>query len=123
MKRDKDLMRQLLLQAERKLEQGEPGFSPTPIPGTASAEILNHHVRLLGAGGLVEVTEESLGESQTRITGLTRQAHEFLEVVRDETRWNQAERTLSEKGLTLDDLPFDVLKDFLFHLKTQGVSS
>lgn len=79
-------LRQLLLQTERKLEQGEPGFSPTLILGGASAEVLNQHIRLLSDEGFVEATLKPFGVSQPHITGLTRQAHEFLAVARDEAR-------------------------------------
>ncbi len=118
MKRDMDLARQIMLAIEEQPYQSGPGFTITPK--AVAAEELNYHVMLLHDAGLIEATSTTYlnGETAWRIKRLTWQGHEFLDAARDQSTWNQAKRTISEKG---GSLTFDVLKGVLTQLARQTV--
>ena len=116
MKRDMDLARQILLVVEKTPYQGDSGFSLTPRDATA--EELDYHVMLLHEAGLIEaIGRTHFGTTEWRIKRLTWQGHEFLDAARDQNRWNQAKKTVSEKG---GSLTFDVLKAVLAQLARQA---
>lgn len=118
MKRDMDLARRILLEVERTLYQGKPGFSLT-IADTSKEE-LDYHIMLLQEAGLIEATGTTYLSRNVkwRIKRLTWQGHEFLDAARNENRWNQAKKTISERGGTLT---FDVLKAVSTQLTRQAV--
>ncbi len=115
MKHDMDLARQILLQSEEKARYGnlvvELEFEDVP------KQILSEHVKLLTEAGLIE-SKVNTREASLLPTRLTWQGHEFLDAARNENRWNQAKKTISEKG---GSLTFDVLKAVLTQLMRQSV--
>ena len=120
MKRDMDLARQILLAIEQNAYQGKSGFSLTSRGDASSAVELDYHIMLLHEAGLIEATETTYlsGKTKWRIERLTWQGHEFLDVARDQSRWHQAKKTISEKG---GSLTFDILKGVLAQLARQAV--
>lgn len=118
MKRDMDLARQILLAVEERPYQSGSGFTLTHKE--IEAETLDYHVMLLHEAGLIEATNTTYlgGKTVWRIKRLTWQGHEFLEAARDQSTWNQAKKTISEKG---GSLTFDVLKGVLTQLARQTV--
>lgn len=109
MKRDWDLLRWIL----NEVESCEGGY---PVVLTIGVYNSNHfvldigernfaevceHMLLLGDGNLAEVRD--LGRTLEMPVGvvidrLTMTGHDFLEAARDETLWNNAMKTVKEKG-------------------------
>jgi hypothetical protein len=84
MKRDADLVRDILLSIETNHN--------VKSKITSDQNIINHHVHLMIDGGLLNARE--IGEGQWQIAGLTWEGHELLELIRD--RWHTIKRVLDD---------------------------
>jgi hypothetical protein len=97
MKRDLDLVRQLLAQIEA-LPAGPPvqyRTSEIEDPG-----LLAHFELVLAAGlvnGKIARSQGARGDVIS-ISGLTWEGHEWLEMVRSQAVWNEVKTTLLERG-------------------------
>ena len=118
MKRDMDLIRQMLLKIEEHpydldwVELKFEGHSP---------EEISYHVMLLAQAGLIEADNLStLGGPQWKAKSLTWQGQEFLEASKDEGRWNKTKKLVKEKG---GGMVFEVLKTSLIELAKNAVLS
>ena len=105
MKRDFDLFRKILL----FVENAPSGFAPTIVLDGYSGAEIGYHAHLLIEAGLargVDVTNLGSTAPESLITNLTWAGHEFAELVRDESRWEQAMSSLRAegRGVTLDEL-------------------
>jgi hypothetical protein len=104
MKRDMDLIREILLYRESDGDH--------KIPNDYNDEQIAYHVQLLIDEGLVEgnVIWQHLGERQVPsgyfITRLTMSGHDFLDASRENKVWEKAKGTFKEKGVgwTIDVL-------------------
>ncbi|MGA3094330.1 MAG: DUF2513 domain-containing protein [Dehalococcoidales bacterium] len=96
MKRDMDLIRQMLLAIE-----AEPsGWAPDKleIPNYTQEQI-NYHAVLLGEAGLAIVGDISTGENPAAmVSRLTWAGHEFLDASRENQIWNQAKDAIAKIG-------------------------
>ena len=97
MKRDLDLVRQILLQIEA-LPAGPPAqYRMSEIEDP----VLLAHFELVLASGLVNGkisrSQSSRGDVIS-ISGLTWQGHEWIETVRQDSVWNETTSTLLESG-------------------------
>ncbi len=116
MKRDMDLARQILLELEKAPYDGRLLIVDI---ADYEEEAINYHVLLLAEAGLIEAKDlSSLDGAEWVPTRLTWQGHEFLDAARDQSRWNQAKRTISERG---GSLTFDILGGVLTQLMRQAV--
>lgn len=120
MKRDVDLVRDLLLYIEDKFDpsEGPLQFDRKHLPENLTdthnpAEVLRH-VELLWEAGLIDVyipeghddiqrTEEGIAVSIS-VGGLTHDGHDFVGNIREESTWKQTK----EKA---ESIALDVLKD------------
>ena len=92
MKRDMDLLREILLQVETR----EPKQSlEVKIEGRDRQEIVGH-VHLLQEAGFVEAT--FTGGPTAIVHRLTWDGHEFLDLVRDPTVWAKVTKRLKKVG-------------------------
>lgn len=112
MKRDADLIRGILFEIE-----GHPGpdgqLIHFKITDHTAAEI-SYHVGLLKEAGLVNAVVFSGDDQRTwYATGLTLQGHEYLDVIRDDTRWNKLKQALIKAGVASLPLAIEVLSKFL----------
>lgn len=101
MKRDMELIRQILLAVEN--EAGEFAPYPITVEGFTSQQIA-YHSRLLIEVGFArgQVTIERNSDScHAVIESLTWEGHEFLDAARPDTRWKTVMATLAEKGETV----------------------
>lgn len=108
MKRDMELVRQVLLQTEQSatvdnvIDLHIEGYSP---------EEISYHVKILSDAGLLEAHNFSDSENfEWKPTSLTWKGHEFLDAARNETVWKKATEIVKDKG---GSVPFEVLKDLL----------
>ena len=112
MKRDLDLIRQMLL----AIENAPAGFAPElRIEGYADAQV-GYHAYLLIDAGLArgaDVTTHGSEGPEAIIQSLTWEGHEFIEAARDESRWKKAKDIAASKG---GGLTLDVMKALLISL-------
>ena len=98
MKRDMDLIREILL----AIEESPHGFAPDKIMITGySDEQIQYHAYLLGEAGLakvVEITSHGDKSPNAVIQGLTWEGYEFLDSAREKQRWNQAKELIGKVG-------------------------
>jgi len=116
MKRDMDLLRQILVQVED--HPFDMGMVELRFDGRSKAEIA-YHVKLAQQAGLVEAIDLSTSNGpDIRPTSLTWHGHEFLEAARDETRWKKAKSIMKKKG---GGMAFEVLQKLLTELMLNNV--
>jgi hypothetical protein len=121
MKRDMDLIRELLL----KIEAGQNTFAPIssdmaaalgiPIEEPMSreaAERLAGHLELLEQGGLIEI-EARMGAGTYHIGAITWAGHDFLDSVRDPKIWEKTKSGAEAAGGFTVDLLKDLAKGFI----------
>ncbi len=98
MKRDMDLIRQLLL----TIEADEHGFATRDIEiPSYTQEQIDYHAVLLGEAGLAEVTDvTTMGSKSPKaiLLRLTWAGHEFLDSSRENHIWNQAKDKVGKIG-------------------------
>lgn len=98
MKRDMNLIRQILLYAELQSHGGS--FKTPAIEGHSEDEV-GFHIHLIGDAGLANVSNmPMMGQSspQARMLSLTNDGYEFLESAKDEATWNKATEVCTEGG-------------------------
>ena len=112
MKRDMDLVRNLLFRIEDADLNMRPDFD---IDDRSESEIF-HHLDLMIEAGLIKgsvipaVGDPALGEPTfvPMIQRLTWEGHEFLDAVRAESTWNEIKRVTKDNRL---QLPIEILKN------------
>ena len=121
MKRNMDLVREILMQ----IEATEPEKEITLDVTGYSKEEIGLHVELMIEYGLIEgkAIPSDTGAAHTILTywikGMTWEGHDFLDAARNDTIWNKAkEKCLEATG----GLSLDVLKVCLVELSKQAVS-
>ena len=97
MKRDMDLIREMLL----AIEVHPSGFAPKIEIEGYTQEQIGYHATLLGEAGLAvihEVTGLGAKSPDARIVRLTWAGHEFLDSAREKQIWNQAKDMVKKVG-------------------------
>lgn len=117
MKRDLDLIREILLQMEAAEESRAP--RDFDLPDNVTQEQFGYHVWLMMDAGLITGVE-----SKQRSRGpyaipesLTWAGHEFLANCRPMSRWQKAKASIAVAG----DISFEVLKSVLTELAKSSV--
>ena len=106
MKRDLELVREILLEVEKANADPDEWIN-LRIPDRAPA-LVSYHVKLLHDAGLLEATDLSdLSGSCWAPRSLTWAGHEFLDAARNDTVWNKALSTLKDKA---PSVPFEIVK-------------
>lgn len=118
MKRDLDLVREILLAIENNENAVGASFVITEIPNRSQEEI-SYHVELLREAGLIEAKDFSKGSRhyEWRPKRLTWLGHEFLDSARDENSWKQAKSKLEK----VRNFSFEVLKGVLVKLAERSL--
>jgi hypothetical protein len=121
MQRNMDLVRTILM----RIEESPSGWAAHPF-GIAgfTPEQVGYHAHIMMEDGLIEgvdvTTMHSKGpEAMPR--ALTWKGHEFLDLARDQKRWNQAKATIGKVGSAPISVWMKVLNDLI--LKELGVAS
>jgi Hypothetical protein (DUF2513) len=117
MKRDMELIRQILLRIE---ESDTVAEAPTP---PESIQRIGYHLSLLADAGMIT----GIKFDEDHITGemvwylmpvprLTWSGHEFLDAARDESTWNQAKEQLAKAGKSMATVAMSVLSALLVEI-------
>ena len=103
MKRDMDLIREILLWMEG---EGNGAFLPTEFPPLANPQVLMEHLQILKSGGLLETA----GKFGVRISW---EGHEFVDKVRDPEIWQKTKDGASKVGSWSIKLLADLAAGFI----------
>ena len=106
MKRNMDLIRQILLQVEASPHANFP--VRISIEGQDD-ETISYHVRLLDEAGLIEARDP--GGNKWVPLRLTWRGQEFLEAARDNNVWEKAKQIASKSGGIAFETLFPLLLD------------
>lgn len=113
MKRDWDLIRQILLATERAQAHVKVSFEDMD---DCTEEIFRHHTVLLTEAGLVH-SMVLPRINMTVIESLTWEGHEFLDCIRNDATWNAIKSTAMEKNLGLSFRAIKAIEQHLFNAK------
>ena len=123
MKRNMDLVREILL----RVEAGESGRTAlNDLPAEFSEADIGRHVELMIEHGLLEgtVVPSSTGPEHKVLTfdirRMTWEGHDFLDAARNETIWIKAQRLCREKT---GGLAFDLLKMCLLETAREAIAA
>ncbi|MCC6227745.1 MAG: DUF2513 domain-containing protein [Phycisphaerales bacterium] len=101
MKRDMDLCRLILVEAEKLPPSPLALNEPIEIPGH-EYDVIVEHIRILADDGMVEAQDWSTMDGvDWRIERLTSRGHDFLAAARDDTLWRRAKVQLGPKIATV----------------------
>lgn len=120
MKRDMELVRELLLYFEEKPDPKMIMPVDVAIPGRDPSEV-HYHILLMCEAGLLTCEREESSTTPSRLVdaypfGLSWTGHEFLDAARSDTLWQQAKRRLGAEGLGLG---FGLLQALLVSMAKQ----
>ncbi len=111
MKRDMELIRNVMLAAEKTKDPGE--LNDPKFEGRSETEI-SYHIALLDDAGLLHGQDRSaIGVFRWSAGTLTWAGHEFVEAVRDESVWKEALAITAKSG---DGTVFEVLNKALMQV-------
>lgn len=106
MKRDRDVVRKILLKLE-EIGNTTSYLQPDGVNGY-DHELVSYHMQLLDEAGLIDA--ECIRGMGTPLycvaKSLTWRGHEFLDQIRQDSVWNKVKGSAREKGL---DLSLDVI--------------
>lgn len=108
MKRDMDLIRDILL----RIEEGADDLHTLAerIPGTDYDRIAGHFQVLLDAGYVTGTDASSHEGTDFQMIRLTWAGHEFLDNARNDTIWHKVKEELSKRSMTVS---VDLLQQLL----------
>ena len=109
MERDMDLVREILLEFERT-EQRSVLSHQFEVEGYED-DVVQYHIDLLADAELI--TQTPAGQFGGKVARLTWDGHEFLDLAKNDTRWERAKREVVEN---VGALVFAVLKSVLTDL-------
>jgi hypothetical protein len=114
MRRDFDLIREILLQVE---ENNDPTDCIIPEINGYSEEEVTYHINLLWQAGLVDALNMSTGGILSFCAkSLTWEGHEFLDAARNDNAWRKTKKFLGEK---MAAVTFDLMKTTLLKFLKQ----
>ena len=116
MQRNMDLVRTILLW----IENNPAGWATPPfgIAGFAPEQV-SYHAHIMMEDGLLESAGPA--RSGNPVYSLTWKGHEFLDLARDQKRWNQAKIAIGKVGSAPISVWTKILQDLV--LKELGVAS
>lgn len=104
MKRNMDLVRQILLEIEKRSDPGE--IAHVQLVGFDEEEI-SYHIQLLDDGGLLKGTDFSTRTVDWMAGPLTWEGHDYLDAIRSDTIWKKVKIHLKDHGLSYT---FEIVK-------------
>jgi hypothetical protein len=121
MQRNMDLVRTILM----RIEDSPSGWATHPF-GIAgfTPEQVGYHAHIMMEEGLIEGVDTTSMHSngpEAMPRALTWKGHEFLDLARDQKRWNQAKALISKVGSAPLSVWMKVLSDLV--VKELGVAS
>ena len=117
MKRDMDLIRDLLIKIEEAPEPTNSSALTAEVSPDEARRIIDH-LRLLQDGGLIDCISSNpiSGSWRCQNIKLTWEGHDFLDTVRDPEVWQRTKEGASKMGGWTFDLLKDMGKAYLKHV-------
>jgi Hypothetical protein (DUF2513) len=114
MKRDMELIRELLLAIEA-VDSPDVFQATLKLKVNSMREDMIHNLKLMVDAGflLADPLETQAGTSDFLIRRITYAGYEFLDSARNESIWSTARETITKKGLSLESVGFGVLTQVL----------
>lgn len=107
MKRDLELIKELLIQIEESKAPARKDVRV--IVKGEEPEVISYHIKLMKDAGLIDAEDTSGFNTYRWIpTSLTWDGHEFLDAIRNDTVWSKLKTKLKEQG---GNIPFHVVKE------------
>lgn len=108
MKRDMELVRDLLLLIENNDDRRE-----LKIPDDWNREVVAYHLKILDQAEYVKNNTKWADNQPMRlIASLTWDGHEFLDSIKNNNIWIKTKEGIKGKGFELGSVPIDVIKDY-----------
>ena len=110
MKRDMELCREILLEMEKKDHLDKFAVDTLLTDGYSLDEII-YHCRLLHEHGFIKECEINVALGVVAafiVAGLSWEAHDFIDRIREDTVWNKTKDVIAKKGLPM---ALDVVKE------------
>ncbi|MBT9596111.1 MAG: DUF2513 domain-containing protein [Vitreoscilla sp.] len=107
MKRDWDVIRDVLLEVEELSADDRRRFSYSESDGRADAARVEHALLLWRGGFIKAIDAGSTGGAALLCPDLTWQGHDLLDTLRSKPVWERIKSTAKEKGI---ELTFDAVK-------------
>lgn len=104
MKRDMELIREILLEAERIVVPGGQQFPTLTVEGWDHAVVYEHARLLTSAGFLIAAYELS---NAIPVRGITWEGYDLLDSIRDDSVWANVKKKIAEAG---GSVPIDLLQ-------------
>lgn len=120
MKRDMDLIRNLLLWIEAD-ESLRDFLASRPTGEQLTEAIINGHVQLLIEAGFIEAEQRRLKQIpgfSIRIERITWGGHEFIDAMRSDTIWAKTKKLLKDKAMSV---PATILQQLLVKLANEQI--
>lgn len=100
MRRDLDLIRELLLKFEQLPLNGGLNSREIELPPWVT-DVIVYHCGLLNQAGLIEARDAgTLAYANYIVIGLRWEGHDYLDAVRSETIWRKVNDRLREEGIS-----------------------
>ncbi|MGL4550862.1 MAG: DUF2513 domain-containing protein [Gemmataceae bacterium] len=118
MQRNMDLVRMIMT----RLESSPGGWAPPFGIQSFSPQEIGYHAHIMMQEGLIEAVDVTSTESsgpEAIPTNLTWKGHEFLDLARDQDRWNRTKAVVAKIG----GAPLSVWMKVLTELMLQGVDA
>lgn len=97
MKRDMELIRKLLLYIEETEQPMSGGIGDIEADGY-SRDTINAHLKLMDDRGFFDEFHIFIGKSHM-VKGLTNEAHDFIELIRNDGIWEETNKVIEEKNI------------------------
>lgn len=114
MQRNMDLVRTILM----RMESNPSGWAPSDFGiKSFSSEEIGYHAHIMMQEGLIEacdITHFGSPGPEAMPTNLTWRGHEFLDLARDQERWNRAKAIVAKLGGAPISVWMKVLTDLMF---------
>ena len=125
MKRDMDVVRQILLEIEEtgECDYGKAdrkylgGTEPTPDE-IREKEVKQYHFQLLVDAGFIRTLS-----NKWWVEGLSWEAHDFLDAIREESRWDGVKQHFKDQGKDVSSMPLQIIKNVAMRFLADVVSS
>ena len=99
MKRDMDLLREILFYIEDNYVTGQGPIS-VPIDGYTDGEVYEHCILAYQCGLIQKPLDTSTTtEFSCMVNNLTNAGYDYIEAIRDNNGWNKVKKTTKDKGL------------------------
>lgn len=115
MKRDMELIRELLLAIEANESNTAFAACDLKLKTDRERQEVYYNLQLMTDANLLEakMAKSMEGIEDVVIERMTWEGHEFLDNARNESIWKAAKETITKKGLSIENVGFGVLTQLL----------